>query len=52
MIDTFFNKLRAFLADHRRTKKANNGKKEAIDGAVDEFSADQDIHKFDATVAS
>ena len=48
-IDTFFSELRAFLADQRRTRKANDGKRK-LDGAVNESSADRKIRKSGATV--
>ena len=46
-INTFFSKLRAFLAKQRRRRKAVKRK---LDGTVDESSVDQKICKSDATV--
>ena len=50
-INTFFSKLRAFLAEQRRRRKASDDLKGSyVDGAVEESSADQKIRKLDATV--
>ena len=50
-INTFFSKLCAFSAEQRRRRKAMMDKRK-LDGAVAESSADQEIHKSDATIHS
>ena len=50
LIDTFFSKFCAFLAEQRR-RKVSDGKRK-LDGAVEESSADRKIHKSDATVCN
>ena len=47
LINTFFSKLRAFLAKEEGRPMMANGK---LDGAVEESSANQEIRKSDATV--
>ena len=44
-----FYKLRAFLTEQRRRRKANDGLRK-LGGAVDKSSADWEIHKSDVTV--
>ena len=47
-IDTFFSKLRAFLADKKEEGRLMMVKRK-LDGTVGESSADQEIRKSDAT---